>query len=248
MTPRGALPGEQQALASLQRAEEAYRDVRVRMTQEQGGGGGGGQQSAAAEELADLFQLEMDKLRNQYETVQRSQQQTADAKVDAMLERLKELARRQEQEAERQRQMAGNRQGSGSAASARQRQLADDTEEAARQLERLSREDDRPDLAQMARELRAAADSMRRAAASGDSGAFGEARAAAERLSRARDGLERQHGDRLARDIDSALSRTRRLANEQKSIESGVRSLDKAGANRGQQAQQLQQRKEAQCV
>ncbi len=244
--PRGALPGEQQALANLQRAEEAYRDVRVRMTQEQGGGGGG-QQSAAAEELADLFQLEMDKLRNQYETVQRSQQQTADAKADAMLERLKELARRQEQEAERQRQMAGNRQGSGSAAGARQRQLADDTEEAARQLERLSREDDRPDLAQLARELRAAADSMRRAAASGDSGAFGEARAAAERLSRARDGLERQHGDRLARDIDSALSRTRRLANEQKSIESGVRSLDKAGANRGQQAQQLQQRKEAQA-
>ena len=32
---KAALPGEQQALASLQRAEEAYRDVRVRMSQEQ---------------------------------------------------------------------------------------------------------------------------------------------------------------------------------------------------------------------
>ncbi len=248
--PKTALPGEQQALASLQRAEEAYRDVRVRMERGGGGGGGGGggQQSAAAEELADLFQLEMDKLRNQYETVQRSQQQTADAKVDAMLERLKELARRQEQEAERQRQMSGNRQEGGSAASARQRQLADETEEAARQLERLSREDDWQDLAQMARDLRSAADAMRRAAASGDAAAFGEARTAAERLSRARDGLEQQRSDRMARDIDAALSRARRLANEQKSIEAGVRSLDKAGAARAPQVQQLQQRKEAEAA
>ena len=132
---KGALPGEQQALAHLQKAEEAYRDVRVRMSQERGGGGGGGggggQQSGAAEELANLFQLEMDKLRNQYETVQRSQQQTADTKVDEMLERLRKLARRQEQEAERQRQMAGSRQAGsgGSAGGARQRQLADETEE-----------------------------------------------------------------------------------------------------------------------
>jgi hypothetical protein len=247
--PKGALPGEQQALASLQRAEEAYRDVRVRMDQQRGGGGGGGgqQSSGAADELANLFQLELDKLRNQYETFDRSQQQTVDAKVDAMLERLKELARRQEQEAERQRQMAANRQTGGSAASARQRQLAAETEEAARQLERLSREDGRQDLAQMARDLRGAADAMRRAAASGDAAAFGEARAAADRLSRARDGLERQRTDRMARDIDSALSRTRRLANEQKAIESDVRALDKAGTNRQAQVQQLQARKDAEA-
>ncbi len=248
--PKAALPAEQQALASLQRAEEAYRDVRVRMDQQRGagGGGGGGQQSSgAADELANLFQLELDKLRNQYETFDRSQQQTADAKVDAMLERLKELARRQEQEAERQRQMAGNRQTGGSAASARQRQLAAETEEAARQLERLSREDGRQNLAQTARDMRAAADAMRRAAASGDAAAFGEARAAADRLSNARDGLERQRTDRMARDIDSALSRTRRLANEQKAIENDVRGLDKAGAGRSAQVQQLQARKDAEA-
>jgi hypothetical protein len=93
--PKNALPAEQQALASLQRAEEAYRDVRVRMDRQQGGGGGGGGgRSAAADELADLFQLEADKLRNQYETFRQSQQQSADNKVDEMLERLKELARR----------------------------------------------------------------------------------------------------------------------------------------------------------
>ncbi len=118
--PKNALPAEQQALASLQRAEEAYRDVRVRLDRQQGGGGGGGGgRSAAADELADLFQLEADKLRNQYETFRQSQQQSADNKVDEMLERLKELARRQEQEAERQRQLAGNRQQTGGGAAAR---------------------------------------------------------------------------------------------------------------------------------
>ena len=77
--------------------------------------------------------------------------------------------------------------------------------------------------------------------------AFGEARAAADRLSRARDGLERQRTDRMARDIDSALSRTRRLANDQKAIENDVKALDKAGANRPAQVQQLQARKDAEA-
>jgi hypothetical protein len=51
----------------------------------------------------------------------------------------------------------------------------------------------------------------------------------------------------MARDIDSALSRTRRLTNEQKAIESDVRALDKAGANRSAQVQQLQARKDAEA-
>ena len=33
-----------------------------------GGGGGGGGQSAMAQELAELFELELDKMANQYET------------------------------------------------------------------------------------------------------------------------------------------------------------------------------------
>ena len=251
--PKGALPPEQQALASLQRAEEAYRDVRIRMEQQRpAAAGGGGGASAAAEELADLFQLELDKLRNQYETFQRSEQQSADNQMDAMLERLRELARRQEQEAERQRQLAGNRQGSGGsgASGARQRQLADDTEEAARQLERLSSEQGRQDLADAARGLRDAADAMRRAAASGDASAFANAREAAERLRQASGRLDQQRTDRLARDIENALSQVRKLAEEQDSVQADVRRLDQAGANRNAQVQRLLERKdlEAQTV
>lgn len=246
---KGALPAEQQALAGLQRAEEAYRDVRVRMEQQRGGGGGGGQASSgAADELADLFQLEMDKLRNQYETFQRSEQQTGDNEVDEMLERLKELARRQEQEAERQRQAGGSQQQGSSAAAARQRQLADDTEEAARQLERLSREDGRQDLAQTARGLRDAAETMRRAAASGDASAFAQAREAAERLGQARDRLDRQRADRMARSIGDTLSRLDRLARTQEEIAADVRGLGAPGAARREQVQRLNERKDVQAA
>jgi len=249
---KNALPPEQQALANLQRAEEAYRDVRVRMDQQggrAGGGGGGSGRSAAADELADLFQLEADKLRNQYETFRQSAQQSSDNKVDEMLERLKELARRQEQEAERQRQLAGNRQqgGGGGAAGARQRQLAEETEEAARQLERLSREDGRQDLANTAQRLRDAAEAMRQAAASGDASAFARAREAAGRLTQARNGLDQQRSDRMARDIEGALSQVRRLARTQEEIGQKVRELEAAGAGRQEQLKQLLDRKDAQA-
>ena len=249
---KNALPAEQQALASLQRAEEAYRDVRVRMDRQQGGGGGGGGgRSAAADELADLFQLEADKLRNQYETFRQSQQQSADNKVDEMLERLKELARRQEQEAERQRQLAGSRQqsggGGGGASGARQRQLADETEEAARQLERLSREEERADLASTAQGLRQAAEAMRQAAASGDASAFARAREAADRLSQARNRLDQQRTDRMARDVENALSQVRRLARTQQEVEQDVRELPPAGAGRQEQVKELIERKDLQA-
>src|SRR5262249_13888183 len=98
-SPEAALPSEHKALEALQKAEEEYQ-LQVQMNQQQGGGGGGGGQQKMAEELADLFDLEVDKMANQYETAQRASQQQADQKIDELAEKLKELARRQEQEAE----------------------------------------------------------------------------------------------------------------------------------------------------
>ncbi|MES2523348.1 MAG: DUF4175 family protein, partial [Gemmatimonadota bacterium] len=107
----GALPAEQRALQHLQRSEALYRDVQVSMGQQQqgGGGGGGGQQQQRAEDLADLFSLEVDKMRNQYEAVQQQSQapqQQAEKAVDETLDRLKQLANRQQQENERMQRMA----------------------------------------------------------------------------------------------------------------------------------------------
>ncbi|MBL0890498.1 MAG: Ig-like domain-containing protein [Gemmatimonadaceae bacterium] len=67
-----ALAAEQRALQRLQRAEAMYRDVQLQQQQQGGGGGGGGGGQRSAEDLADLFELETDKQRNQYETVQQS--------------------------------------------------------------------------------------------------------------------------------------------------------------------------------
>ena len=64
-----------------------------------------------AEDLAELFKLELDKMANQYETNQRASQQSADQQIDELAEKLKELARRQEQELQRQRQLQAAQQG-----------------------------------------------------------------------------------------------------------------------------------------
>src|SRR5690606_3946452 len=98
----------------------------------------------------DLFGLELDKLQNQYETVERSRQdggpQQQSAQLDAAMEKLKELARRQQQENERLRReaQAQRSQMRGGGGAGDQRSLADETEETARQLERLAREQSRP--------------------------------------------------------------------------------------------------------
>jgi hypothetical protein len=64
--------------------------------------------------------------------------------VDAALERLRELAQRQEQEAERMRRQSGGPPNMGGGGGGSQRQLAEQTEELARRLERLAREKSNP--------------------------------------------------------------------------------------------------------
>src|SRR5688500_15342644 len=86
-----------------------YRDVQVQIGGQQGGGGGGGGGGQRPEDLADLFELQTDKMRNQYEAVQSESgqpEQQAQREADAALDKLKELARRQQQENERMQRAA----------------------------------------------------------------------------------------------------------------------------------------------
>ena len=218
-----ALPHEQRSLQHLQRAEEAYEEVLVQMGG--GGGGGGGGSRQAAEDLADLFELELDKLRNQYETMQRGQQQQADNTIDELMERLRELAQRQEREAERQRRRSRGQQSTQGGA-AGQRALAEEAEEAARRLERLAREENSPQMMDAARRLQEAADAMRRAAANADNLGFAEAGAALDRLRDVQDRLQNEQTGRLQRDIADALRRANRLADEQREVASEVSGLE----------------------
>ena len=231
----GALPPEQRALQFLQRAEEAYEEVMVQMGG--GGGGGGGSQSQAAEDLADLFELELDKFQNQYETMQRGEQHQADNTVDELMERLRELARRQEREAERQQRRFRGQQSAQGGGTAAQRELAEEAEEAARRLERLAREQNSPQMMDAARRLQQAADAMRRAAANSDNLGFSEAGAALDRLREVQDRLRQEQTGRLERDIDEALRRANRLADEEREVASGVSRLP--GLNDEQRLEQL---------
>ncbi|MDH3457463.1 MAG: hypothetical protein OER90_11560 [Gemmatimonadota bacterium] len=235
---QAALTPEQQALQYLQRAEAAFRERQV--SQQQGGQGGG--QSASAEELADLFDLELDKLRNQYESVDRGERQQTGQEVDELLEKLRELARRQQQENERMRAQAQSQAGGGGGGA--QRRLAEEAEEAARQLERLAREQSRPDLEETARRIQEAAESMRRAAASQRSDGTARGQAALDRLREARRLLEQNRSAGLAQDIQDALRRAERLSSEQEDVIRDVERLSDDNPQRSERLRRLMDRKD----
>jgi hypothetical protein len=242
-----ALPPEQGALKHLQRAEALFRNVQVSF--EQGGGAGGADSAMNAEDLADLFELELDKLKNQYETVQRGAERQLDNHLDEALERLRELARRQEQENEKMRRLTGrlpNQPGGGGGSS--QRDLAQETEELARRLERLAREQSSPAMQETARRLQEAANAMKRSRSGSQSGALGEGAAALERLRDARRSLENGRAGRLDQGVQDAVRRAQALSQAQEKIaaeaEAHLRDRDERGGQGGERMERLLERKD----
>ncbi|HEX9728917.1 MAG TPA: hypothetical protein VGA37_10465 [Gemmatimonadales bacterium] len=236
-----ALPPERKALQHLQRAEAAFREQQVSRGQQNGGGGG--QPAASAEDLADLFELELDRMRNQYEEVQRGQREQVTEQVDETLEKLRELARRQQQENERMRAQAqrGNQPSGGGGRG--QRRLADEAAELARQLERLSREQSLPELGESARRLDEAVEAMRRAAAQGNSGAA-QGNRALDQLREARRNLEGSRAAGLQRDLATAQRRAARLAEQQRDVARDVERLPSDRQARDLAVRRLIDRKE----
>jgi hypothetical protein len=241
-TPDKALPPENKALQVLQKAEEEY-ETQISVSRQQGGGGGGGG-GAMQQELAEIFEQELDQMANRYETANQASEQQNDREVDELLEKLKELARRQEQEAERQRRRALQGQGGGGGGSAQQRALAEQAEEAARRLERLAREEQRPELQEAARQAREAADAMRRAAAGGDANASAQAQAALERLRETEKRLQRSLTQRAERDLADAKRDAEEIAREQQEIADQVRQLAANPSARSGQARTINEKKD----
>jgi len=259
--PDEALGPEQRALAHLQRAEEAFREVQVSQGQQQGGGGG--QSNAEAEDLADLFELETDKLQNQYETMERGEERQRQRELDETLERLKQLAARQQQQEASRRARDGRTEGRNDGQSAQgqqgqqsgqsggqaqsgaaQRQLAQEAEELARRLERLTREQQSPEAAEAARRLQEAANAMRRSAAS-QSGGEGEARAAADRLREATRALERSQSAAVERELREAARRALELAEREREIGQDMDRTLRSGQAEPEAARRLAERKDS---
>lgn len=236
--PQAALAPAREALQHLQRAEAAFRDVNVARA----GAAGGGNAATDAEDLANLFKLEMDKLRSQYESVQHGQQPSTAQALDKTLEQLRELARRQQQEIDRVRRRAelGNEVGGGASS---QRALAEELEKIVRQLQRLTRERPTPELQATLRQAQQAADAMRRAASSGSKGSLADAQAALERLRAAQRAADKQRHEQLRNGVADALQRARRLAAEQHDITADVRSLREQAQGRSARVLELQERK-----
>jgi len=235
-----ALADAQIALVHLQRADAAFREINVSL----GNRGGGAGSNADLEELADLFRLEMDKLRNQYETVQRGQQQPPAQVIDEALERLRELAQRQQRELDRQMRRQGQAQTDG--ASAKQMALAAELEEMARQLEKLSRTQPNPQLQQSIKQMRQAAEAMRRTASNSAGGGANEARQAAENLREAQRLLDQGRVRQFSDAVERSLRRAELAEKRQAAIKQGVARLDdKWSESLKVQLEQLDNKKQA---
>jgi hypothetical protein len=238
-SPVEALPPARKALQHLQRAEAAFRDAEIAFGRSTGSG------ARDAEDLANLFRLEMDKLRSKYESVQRGNWQQSSRELDEALKKLEELARRQQKEVERLERRVrldpNAPSGGGS-----QRALAEELEEMVRRLQRLSREQQSRELENLARQARAAAESMRRATGndsdSNDNG-VADARAALERLRNIQRRANNQPQQQLQRGIDSASRRARRLAEEHADIGTGIEALPEEQRAPREGTSKLQSRK-----
>ncbi|HLK17319.1 MAG TPA: hypothetical protein VKT81_00145 [Bryobacteraceae bacterium] len=125
-----ALQPEQQSLQHALRAEDTFRDIQVAF-----GSKGGGQGSGQARDLQNLADLELDREKNQYETGQQSASDSRAKQIDAALQKLAELARRQQELASKKDQQQGFRQ------KWEQEMLRREAEKLQRQMEQLTRGD-----------------------------------------------------------------------------------------------------------
>ncbi|HEX5046333.1 MAG TPA: DUF4175 family protein, partial [Gammaproteobacteria bacterium] len=125
-----AVPSEQEALQHLLRAESVFTDIQV--AQQQGGGGGGGN---AGRDLSELYELEMDLEKNQYETENSPNSlDSPQESVDEAIAKLQELARRQEELSQR---MNNRTAGLTEQERWQQESLRRETEELKKQLEEM---------------------------------------------------------------------------------------------------------------
>ena len=127
-----AIGPAQAALQHLLRAEAVFNEFQV--TNQQGGGGGGG--GRAQQDLAEMFELEMDLELNQYETGSNASPQAQQAEEEDIMKQLDELARRQQQLANNLR----NQQQLSEAQRYQQEMLRRQTEELQERLEQLQQQ------------------------------------------------------------------------------------------------------------
>jgi len=203
-----ALLPEQEALQHLLAAEAVFTDISISLQANNRGGGG-----QAGRDLTEMFELEMDLEKNQYETGSAANPEPPQQQLQETADELAELARRQEQ-------LARNRQQQQAQVPAQrwqQEMLRRDVEELREHLERLS--------SQAAANERAAASS---ASGASDSGAAQPARG--EPLERDIDELRRRLDSavRAMNDAGAAMGENANPEDLQRAMEEAQRQLEGA--------------------
>jgi len=232
-----ALPFEQRAYQQLLRADAVFREIQVAFANRSDGGG-----NARAQDLADLFELELDKMKNQYETIQRDRGQARDRQLEELERRLRELAERQQRLLEQR-----LRQGT-SGRSGEDQQMAEHVRELARQLERLTRERRDARLDHVRQQLERAAHELQRARSASDEREAALHRAqAVEHLEAARRQLQSAQRSQLVEEVHRLREQAREARERQEQIAREVERLaresDRASSETARQT--LRQRKSA---
>ncbi len=233
LNPATALPHEQKAYQKLLRSEALFKEIQIAMSD-----GGSSSGSSSAEDLADLVDLELDRTKNQYETLQQDRVAQRQQKLDDLAERLKELARRQQQEMERQRRQG--RQSSGNGGGASQQEFTQELEELARRLEKLSRQQRDQQLNDISRQLKQAARDLRQSQDSNAQSSQMRLQQALDRMQQAQEALERLRQSDVRSGIEQLAEQARRLREEQQDVIEELQDLERR-EKAGQKDQQWYQ-------
>jgi DNA repair exonuclease SbcCD ATPase subunit len=243
---KDALSPEREAYQNLLRAEAQIKSFQMQRAQAQGIGSG-----ATLDELAQLFEDEMDKLNNKYETLRQNQQRQAEQQTNEALQKVKELARRQQQFNQKVRNLARK----DTTPEEKKRQI----EELRRQQERLSREtqelarqmrESRRQGTQLPREvqenLRQASSEMQNASnklrQDNPELAAAKGTRALNKLKRLEESLRRNLNDSLRQQFESLQQDFQKLAESQKELTKDVEDLTNKKENDDDKRQQAEQK------
>lgn len=244
-----AMDAERVAYHHLVRAESFIVERQVQMAQQ---GSGAGLQHA--DELTRMFQDEMDKLKNKYETLQQGDRTQNQQAVNDALQKLRELSRRQQNINETSRQLAQRnlneeeKKREVQKLERQQEQLRRDTEEAFQQMAEALRNQQgnsssSEDMRRASSAMNQARNNLRKqepqnAAASGEQ-ALDQLRQAEERLRKMQNNALREDVKSLQEQMESLARRQQRLADSTRSLSqqrrSGAADSSLASANLNEQ-------------
>ncbi|MEO6238926.1 MAG: hypothetical protein ABIQ52_18170, partial [Vicinamibacterales bacterium] len=255
-----ALPHEMAALNALLRAQA---EVRRRQLQQQNNGGGGNG-NRQGQDLSNLFDRELKRQQQtNYESKAQVETQPDAAKTDTALDRIKDLARRQEELNKRQRELAE----AGASAEEMKRQLEKLTrdqeelrrqaEAAASQMTRSANEQggkgaDSASSANVARgarqELNRALEQMRDAASQGKqddaAGAAAKGEEAARQLRKAEAQMQQGSPDAKRRALGDLQLESQQIAEAQRRVAGEAERLDREGGGAADARRRLAGEKE----